>query len=106
VELADLDTAILTEFRRRASRSQRVAEEILAETDRILIERLHLMDGSYLKRTAVLLFHPDPERFVTGAYIKIGYFEIGADLRYYDEIHGDISTQVNRTLEILQASPA
>ncbi len=61
VELIDLDTSVLSKFRRRASRSQRVAEDTLTEADRILIERLHLMDGSYLKRAAVLLFHPNPE---------------------------------------------
>jgi len=36
-------------------------------------------------------------------YIEIGCFETDADLRYHDEIHGDVFTQVNRTLEILQA---
>ena len=90
VNLSDLETSVLTKFRSQANRSQRVSEETLAETDRILIERLHLMDGNYLKRAAVLLFHPDPERFVTGSYIKIGYFETDSDLRYHDEIHGDI----------------
>ena len=103
VNLSDLETSVLTKFRSQANRSQRVSEETLAETDRILIERLHLMDGNYLKRAAVLLFHPDPERFVTGSYVKIGYFETDSDLRYHDEIHGDIFTQVKRTLEILQA---
>ncbi len=103
VDLDDLNSTVLSEFRHRASRSQRVAEETLAETDQILMARLHLLDSKYLKRAAVLLFHPDPESFVTGAYIKIGYFETDADLRYHDEIHGAIFSQVNRTLEILQA---
>lgn len=100
VDIGDLNRTVLAEFRKRAGRSQRVTEETLVETDQILMERLHLLDGKYLKRAAVLLFYPDPERFVTGSYIKIGYFETDADLRYHDEIHGDIFTQVNRTLEI------
>jgi ATP-dependent DNA helicase RecG len=64
-------------------------------------DKLHLLDDGYLKRAGVLLFHPDPEQFITGAYVKIGYFETNFDLRYQDEVHGSLFTQVNRTLEIL-----
>jgi ATP-dependent DNA helicase RecG len=54
-----------------------------------------------LKRAALLLFHPDPEKFVTGAYIKIGYFESDSDLRFQDEIHGNLFEQVEKTMELL-----
>lgn len=49
-----------------------------------------------------MLFHSDPERFITGAYIKIGFFESNTDLRYQDEVHGDLFTQVNQTIAILK----
>lgn len=49
----------------------------------------------------VLLFHADPERFVTGAFVKIGYFRSESDLLYHDEIHGDLFSQVRRTMELL-----
>jgi hypothetical protein len=52
------------------------------------------MEGAYLKRAAVLLFHPESERFITGAYVKIGYFETNVDLRYQDEVHGDLFKRV------------
>ena len=68
-----------------------------------LLDKLHLSEGSYLKRAAVLLFHPDAERFVTGAYLKMGYFENNVDLRYQDEVHGDLFTQVSQTMVLLQA---
>ena len=32
---------------------------------------MKLTEGDDLKRAAVLLFHEDPERFVTGAFAKI-----------------------------------
>jgi len=57
--------------------------------------------NGYLKRAALLLFHPDPEKFVTGAYIKIGYFETDADLLFQDEVHGNLFEQVEKTMEIL-----
>jgi len=101
VGTGDLDAKVLTRFRERAAKSKRVGPEVLEEDDAGLIEKLRLMDGEYLKRAAVLLFHPDPERFITGASIKIGYFQSDSDLRYHDEIHGDLFTQVARTMDLL-----
>ncbi|MFZ1631871.1 MAG: ATP-binding protein, partial [Anaerolineae bacterium] len=101
VTLADLDGRSLAYFRRRAERSGRLSAEILQETDANLIDKLHLTDGAYLKRAAVLLFHPDPERFVTGAFVKIGYFRTNADLLFQDEIHGSLFTQVSETMDRL-----
>jgi len=51
----------------------------------------------------VLLFHPDAEAFFTGAYVKIGFFDNNVDLRYQDEVHGDLFTQVNQTIDVLHA---
>ena len=50
----------------------------------------------------MLLFHPDPERFFTGAYVKIGFFENNVDLRHHDEIHGDLFTQVEQTIDLVR----
>lgn len=49
----------------------------------------------------MLLFHPDPERFVTNAYVKIGYFESDSELKYQDEIHGNLFEQVEKTMDLL-----
>lgn len=101
VSLADLDERALAYFRRRARISNRLSPELLRETDADLLNKLHLIEGAYLKRAAVLLFHPNPERFVTGAYVKVGYFRNNADLLFHDEIHGDLFTQVNKTMDFL-----
>jgi len=101
VTLADLDDRPLAYFRKSAEHSGRLSSAILQETDADLIDKLHLMEGKYLTRAAVLLFHPDPERFVTGAFVKIGYFLNDADLLYQDEVHGDLFTQVNETMDRL-----
>jgi ATP-dependent DNA helicase RecG len=102
VALSDLSAPTLADFRQRAARSKRLSTDLLAEPDADLIHRLHLTDGAYLKRAAVLLFHPDPECFVTGAYVKIGHFQAEADLLYQDEVHGPLFEQVRKTLELLQ----
>ena len=70
------------------------------ESDEGVIERLQLREAGYLKRAAVLLFHPAPDRFVMEAYVKIGYFR-GSELLYQDVIEGDLFTQVDRTMDLL-----
>ena len=99
--IEDLDAAAVAGFRRRALKSARLSEEALEEPDTSLIRRLRLTDGDYLTKGAVLLFHPDPERFVAGAHVKIGYFRNDSDVRFHDVISGNLFTQVDKTMEVL-----
>ena len=103
VSVDALDGPSLTRFRHLALRSGRLSEEVLAEPAAVLLERLRLLAGDYVKRAAVLLFHPDPEAYVGGAWVKIGYFETHADLRYQDEVHGSLLDQVEQIVTILKA---
>ena len=100
---AQLAPRAIADFRKRAMRSQRLSTDDLEETDAALIEKLRLIAPPYLKRAAVLLFHPDPERFITGAYIKIGSFLRNDILRFQDEVHGDLLSQATQTVAILKA---
>ncbi|MCK4796127.1 MAG: putative DNA binding domain-containing protein, partial [Spirochaetes bacterium] len=97
VSTADLDNNTFELFRKKAMKSGRLNDDVLGENNEMLIENLRLKDGDYLKRAAILLFHPDPEKYVTGAYIKIGFFETDDDLLYHDEIHGNLLEQVDKT---------
>jgi ATP-dependent DNA helicase RecG len=97
----DLSKSALRFFREKAAKSGRTAEVVLRENDSVLLEQLLLTEDSYLKRASVLLFHDDPEKFITGAYIKIGFFKSDDDLRYQDEVHGNLFSQVEKTLELL-----
>ena len=63
--------------------------------------KLRLTEDNALKRAAALIFYNDPEKFITGAYIKIGYFKEDADLIYQDEIHGNLFHQVKATIDLL-----
>lgn len=74
IGIGDLDAITLASFRERAARTKRLGMDVLSEDNPRLIEKLRMMENRYLKRAAVLLFHPDPECFFTGATIKIGYF--------------------------------
>lgn len=88
-------------FKTRAAESRRVSEEALQDGNESLLENLQLREGQYVKRAATLLFSDKPERYVSGAYIKIGFFVTDDDLRYQDEIHGNLFGQVERTLDIM-----
>lgn len=101
VAVRELSKPAVAEFRKMARQSRRLDAAVLRESVPGLIERLHLQDGKHLKRAALLLFYSDPERFVTGAFVKIGFFRTDADLLYHDEIHGDLFTQVEKTMDLL-----
>src|SRR5262249_60778733 len=53
------------------------------------------------KAPPVLLFADRPEKYVSGAWIKIGFFVTDDDLRYQDEMHGSLFEQVEKTLDLL-----
>jgi ATP-dependent DNA helicase RecG len=101
ITVADLKQETFEFFRRRAIKSQRIEEDLLTDTNEHLIENLQLRENPFLKRAAILLFHSNPEKFVTGAYIKIGYFETDIDLQFQDEIHGNLFVQIEKTMDLL-----
>ncbi len=101
VTMADLDPRAIQTFRKLTGKSGRLSAESLAESDAVLVEKLHLTEGRFLKRAATLLFHSDPEKFTTGACVKIGFFRTDSDLLYHDVIEGDLFTQVDKTLDLL-----
>jgi ATP-dependent DNA helicase RecG len=101
VSVKDLKHETFDFFKKRGIRSQRLGEESLNDTNEQLLENLKLKEGKYLKRAALLLFHPDPEKFVTSAYTKIGYFENDADLIFQDEVHGNLFEQIEKTIDLL-----
>ncbi|MEO6718885.1 MAG: ATP-binding protein [Ferruginibacter sp.] len=101
IAVTDLKQETFEFFRKRAIKSQRIEEDILTDTNEHLIENLQLKENDFLKRAAILLFHAEPEKFVTGAYIKIGYFETDDDLKFQDEIHGNLFEQIEKTMDLL-----
>jgi len=99
----DLKNDTFDFFRKKATKSKRLEPEDLDGTNQELLEslQLYLEDEKMIKRAAVLLFHPKPEKYVTGAYIKIGYFENEADLMFQDEVHGNLFEQIEQTMDLL-----
>lgn len=109
VSVEDLDKNALNTFRSKAVKSKRMGEQDVAVSDELLLRNLKLFDGDYLTRAAILLFHPDPEQYVTGAYLKIAFFAPAgtyglnedADIIYQDDIHGPLIMQADKAIDIL-----
>lgn len=101
VSAKDLKQETFDFFRKRALKSQRIEEDILTDSNEHLLENLQLIENDFLKRAAILLFHSNPEKFITGAYIKIGFFETDDDLKFQDEIHSNLLEQIEKTMDLL-----
>ena len=101
VSIDDLEDNAIEFFKQKALKKKRIDSDILDEDNKELIEKLHLMEGDYLKRASILLFYKDPEKFVTNSYIKIGYFKSDSDLIYQDIIRGNILEQVDKCEDLV-----
>jgi ATP-dependent DNA helicase RecG len=101
VSVDDLKNETFEFFKKRAIVSKRIDESIITEKNINILENLRLTEKPYLKRASILLFHPDPEKYFTGAYIKIGFFQTDTELIFQDEVKGNLFEQVEKTIEIL-----
>lgn len=100
----DLKNDTFDFFRKKATKSKRLEPEDLDGTNQELLEslQLYLEDEKMIKRAAVLLFHPNPEKYVTGTYIKIGFFEADDELKFQDEVRGNLLEQAEKALDLLK----
>lgn len=101
VSISDLKKETFDFFRKKAVKAQRIEEDVLTDSNELLVDNLQLNENEYLKRAAILLFHPNPDKFFSGAYIKIGYFEADDDLKFQDEVHGNLFEQIEKTIDLL-----
>ena len=101
--VADLKQDAIQLFKDKAVKRGRLTKEEVSVEDTILMDNLHLIDeDGYLVRAAMLAFYKDPEKWVTGSYIKIGYFgKSDSDLMYQDEVHGPLIEQVDKTVDLV-----
>jgi ATP-dependent DNA helicase RecG len=101
VPISELKQETFEFFKEKGIDSKRLDEKSRKDTPEQMLKNLKLIDNKHLKRAALLLFHPDPEKFVTGAYIKIGFFRTDSELLFQDDIHGNLFEQIEHTMERL-----
>ncbi len=59
----DVDDVIVERFKKWAAKKGRIDKSVLDEPKDVLMEKLHLINGSYLTNAAMLLFSKEPEKF-------------------------------------------
>ena len=101
VTVKDLRNDSFDIFREQAVLSKRMDRKDVEATNEQLLDSLNLLENGQLKRAAILLFHHNPEKWIPGAYVKIGYFESDSELRYQDEIHGSLISQADRVVDLI-----
>ncbi len=100
--MADLDPMAFKYFKEKATQSGRMSPEMLKVKNELLLENLRLkVEGDYFKRAAILLFHKDPEKYISGAFVKIGYFNNDNTLAFQDEIHSNLFIQAEQIMDLL-----
>jgi len=67
IQVEDLKPETFTFFKERGIKSGRIEEVSRNDTPLQILENLKIVDKNFLNRAAVMLFHPDPEKFVSGA---------------------------------------
>lgn len=101
--VADLKQDAIQLFKDKAVKRGRLTKEEVSVEDTILMDNLHLIDeDGYLIRAAMLAFYKDPEKWVTGSYIKIGFFgKSDSDLVFQNEVQGPLIEQVDKTVDLV-----
>ena len=101
VKFEDFESDSFKAFRRKAIASSRLTADDLEISDEELLSNLTLIEGDYIKRAAILVFHQNPEKWIPGAYIKVGHFANDADLMYQDEVHGSLVTMADKVEDLI-----
>ena len=101
VSVDDLSAESFEIFKNQAIKSKRIDSSEDLGPKGLQLENLNLFVNNHLTRAAVLLFHHNPEKWIPGAYVKIGYFENDAEVSFQDEIHGSLLSQIDRVIDLL-----
>jgi ATP-dependent DNA helicase RecG len=101
VSASDLDKDAFELFINKALKSNRIDGKSLPKKYDSLLDKLILTENNFLKRAAILLFHKEPQRFITGCYIKIAYFQSESEIIYQDVIEGNLLVQTEKTFDLL-----
>lgn len=100
-EISDLDLNAIEHFKQLAIIKQRIDKDVFNKGIENLLNQLRLKNYEYLTNAAALLFTKDPEKYFTGAFIKVGFFENDANILYQDEVHGPLLEQVDKTMDLI-----
>jgi ATP-dependent DNA helicase RecG len=95
-----IDGHTIEKFKRYASdRIPSITKEI---DNKILLQKLDLMDDKDLKRGSVLLFGINPQKLFLQSVVRIGKFLSDTQIQTTDIVKGNLFVQLENSLEILR----
>ena len=100
ISVKELDQESFEIFRREALRSGRMTKDDLEISNAELLEKLELITEGKLKRAAALCFYRNPEKVISGCYVKVGKFN-GSEILYQDEVHGSLLIIADRVIDLI-----
>jgi len=100
--LSDIDPNAIESFKKGAAKSKRLPFIENEKDIKQILENLLLIEDGKLKRSAVLLFGKNPERFYINAFVKVGKFGISdTELKYQEIVEGNAYQLADKVLEVL-----
>ena len=102
LKLKDISAQAIKRFKDLAIDKGRLDASVRREAKEEFIANLHLVGKDGISYAAALLFTDKAEKWIPGAYAKVGKFgENEADLLYHDEVHGSLIDQAEKTLDLI-----
>ena len=100
--LGDIEISAIESFKKGAILSKRMPF-IKDEKDiKVILDNLVLLENNQLKRSAVILFGKNPERYYINAYAKIGRFgKSDDDLKFQEVVEGNAFQLADKILDVL-----
>lgn len=101
ITVDDLDEESFKIFRREALRKNRMTEAELNVSNEELLQKLHLMSGGKLKRSAVLLFYRDPSIIQNGSFVKVGKFDERGTVVYHHDLEESLIVNASKVIDLI-----
>lgn len=102
LKMKDISAHEIKRFKDLAIEKGRLDASVRREKKDDFVSNLHLAAKEGLSFAAALLFTEKAEKWIPGAYIKVGKFgENEADLVFHDDVHGSLIQQAEQTLSLI-----
>ena len=100
ISMSELNNGIYLDFIRKARSINMLSEDDEQSSIEEIFDKLNLSVEGNPKLGAVLLFHPEQQKFTPGAFVQIGMFR-GSDILYQDMVGGPLFSMPDKIIDIL-----
>ncbi|MCL1984242.1 MAG: putative DNA binding domain-containing protein [Methanomassiliicoccaceae archaeon] len=102
ITIKQLDNVFYWEFKNKALEKGMITQEEYDADIETMFNKLDLSADGKPKLGAVLLFHPEPQRFTAAACVKIGSFSLsGGDIYFQDLVEGPLFMTPDKIVELI-----